>query len=159
MRRTPAVALLLLVPAVAIACGSTTPITPSAQEVKTVTASPDPPRLVQSPFVIVQQPVPVAPQAPRVYYPPPANAGGVQYPTKTDVLVRSGPGTSYSAVSSISAGGLVVIDCQALGEHISGPAGGSSLWDRTSSPSVGYVSDEFIATGTTGTTEQVAPSC
>jgi uncharacterized protein YraI len=148
------------VPAAAIACGTTTPITPSAQEVKTVTASPEPPKLGQPPIVIVQQPAPVAQQAPpRVYYPQPANAGEVQYPTKTDVLVRSGPGTSYSAVSSIPAGGLVVIDCQEVGQHIAGPAGGSSLWDRTSAPSVGYVSDEFIATGTTGTTEQVAPSC
>jgi hypothetical protein len=128
--------------------------------VKTVTASPEPPKPGQPPIIIVQQPAPVAQQAPpRVYYPQPAAVGEVQYMAKTDVVVRSGPGTGYSAISSISGGDLVVLLCQTPGEHISGPAGGSSLWDRTSAPSVGYVSDEFIATGTTGTNEQVAPSC
>ncbi len=161
MKRTPAVALLLLLPAVAIACGTKTPITPAAQQVPPVTASPEAPKPTQPPIIVIPQPVPQPiPQPDRTfYYPRPVDPGVSQYTAKTDIVVRSGPGTSYGAISSISAGDVVTISCQAPGEHVVGPAGGSSLWDQISAPSFGYVSDEFIATGTTGTTEQVAPSC
>jgi uncharacterized protein YgiM (DUF1202 family) len=164
MNHKPSAALLLLLPVLAISCSrAATPVTPAAQEVKPVAATSEPPKVVQPPPVIVQQqaPIVVRPAPPQVYYrqASPGSTGSGYYSAKADVLIRSGPGTSYGAVSSLKAGEFVLIDCQTQGENVRGPAGGSTLWDQTSVPNVGFVSDEFISTGTTGSNDQVAATC
>lgn len=76
------------------------------------------------------------------------------YRVVADVNVRSGPGTSYSKVGSLSAGSRVSIACQTPGEYVPGPLGPSSIWDRIGTGR--YVSDAYIDTGTDG---YVAPRC
>ncbi|WP_255953185.1 SH3 domain-containing protein [Streptomyces odontomachi] len=76
------------------------------------------------------------------------------YRVVANVNVRSGPGTTYSKVGSLSAGSRVSIDCQTPGENVPGPLGPSNIWDRVGSGR--YVSDAYIDTGTDG---YVAPRC
>jgi uncharacterized protein YgiM (DUF1202 family) len=165
MNRAPAAAFLLILPALAISCSSATPITPAAQDVKPVTATPVPAKTQQQPQIVVQPPQIIVQQPPQIVHPAPyyqqptSTAGGGYYSTTSNVIVRTGPGTSYARSSSVAAGDSVYIYCQTHGEQIQGPAGASDLWDRTGPPNDGYVSDEFVATGTTGSNSQIAPSC
>lgn len=69
------------------------------------------------------------------------------------LTVRSGPGNSYSAVSSVANGSSVQILCQAHGSSVPGNWGSTDLWDQIPG---GYVSDGFVYTGSDGT---VAPAC
>jgi hypothetical protein len=70
-----------------------------------------------------------------------------------DLTVRSGPSTSFAAVGSVSDGASVTIQCQKVGQSVTGTFGTTSLWDNIGS---GFVSDAFVATGSDG---QVAPTC
>jgi hypothetical protein len=79
--------------------------------------------------------------------------GTVGTDSGTAVTIRSGPGTSYSAVGSVASGATVTISCQAKGETITGKYGTTNLWDKIGA---GYVSDAYVYTGSDG---QVAPSC
>ncbi|MFE6162435.1 SH3 domain-containing protein [Streptomyces sp. NPDC056486] len=81
-------------------------------------------------------------------------AAATSYPIVADVNVRSGPGTSYGKVGSLSAGARVTILCQKPGEKVTGPTGTSKLWDRIGSGR--YVSDTYVRTGSSG---YVAPRC
>ncbi|MFD3315214.1 SH3 domain-containing protein [Streptomyces sp. NPDC058694] len=64
------------------------------------------------------------------------------------VNVRSGPGTQYRLVRTLSVGSKVPIFCQRPGETISGPYGTTNIWDNIK---VGeYVSDAFVNTGSDG---------
>lgn len=83
-----------------------------------------------------------------------ANAAAASYPVVADVNVRSGPGTSYSTVGTLSAGTLVSILCQASGQVVTGALGTSGIWDRIGSGR--YVSDTYVRTGSDG---YVAPRC
>ncbi|GHJ34727.1 SH3 domain-containing protein [Streptomyces sp. TS71-3] len=76
------------------------------------------------------------------------------YPVVAQVNVRSGPGTSYRKVGTVSAGSLVAISCQTPGQNIVGPLGTSNIWDRIGSGR--YVSDTYVRTGSDGF---VAPRC
>ncbi len=67
--------------------------------------------------------------------------------------VRSGPGTGYSVVGSVSNGQTVQIRCQKRGQSVTGTYGTTNLWDHIGN---GYVSDAYIYTGSDG---QVAPTC
>jgi murein DD-endopeptidase MepM/ murein hydrolase activator NlpD len=69
------------------------------------------------------------------------------------LTVRSGPGTSFSAVGSIPDGATVRISCQTRGSSVTGTYGTSTLWDFIGT---GYVSDAFVSTGSDG---QIAPTC
>ena len=69
------------------------------------------------------------------------------------LTVRSGPGTGYRSVGSVSDGAAVRITCQVRGASVTGTYGTSTLWDRIGS---GYVSDAYVSTGSDG---QVAPTC
>ncbi|ONI87165.1 metalloendopeptidase [Saccharothrix sp. ALI-22-I] len=80
-------------------------------------------------------------------------AGTVGTDSGAAVTIRSGPGTSYSAVGSVASGATVTISCQAKGETITGKYGTTNLWDKIGS---GYISDAFVYTGSDG---QVAPDC
>jgi murein DD-endopeptidase MepM/ murein hydrolase activator NlpD len=70
-----------------------------------------------------------------------------------DLTVRSGPSTSFAAVGSVSDGASVTIQCQKVGQSVTGTFGTTSLWDNIGS---GFVSDAFVSTGSDG---QVAPTC
>lgn len=69
------------------------------------------------------------------------------------LTVRSGSGTGYRAVGSVSNGQPVRITCQKRGQTVSGTYGTSNLWDYIGT---GYVSDAYVLTGSDG---QVAPAC
>jgi surface antigen len=80
--------------------------------------------------------------------------GTVNVPAGQTLLVRSGPGTSYSVTGSLPNGATVSIVCQTHGSSVNGMWGPTNLWDRLSTG--GYASDGFVNTGSNG---QVAPSC
>ncbi|AKZ57263.1 hypothetical protein SAM23877_4218 [Streptomyces ambofaciens ATCC 23877] len=67
--------------------------------------------------------------------------------------VRSGPGTGYSVVRTLSEGAWVQINCQTPGTRVTGPYGTSNIWDNIGG---GYVSDAYVRTGSDG---YVAPRC
>jgi hypothetical protein len=69
------------------------------------------------------------------------------------LTVRTGPGTNYRAVGSLSNGTHVTIRCQKYGQQISGTYGTTRLWDKIGS---GYISDAYVYTGSDG---RVAPRC
>jgi hypothetical protein len=69
------------------------------------------------------------------------------------LTVRSGPGTGYRAVGSLSNGTRVNIRCHKSGTRVTGTYGTSTLWDYIGT---GYVSDAYVYTGTDG---RVAPWC
>lgn len=91
--------------------------------------------------------------------PTPSAYSGGSYPAKDNLVVRSGPDVDSPQVGTISAGDFVTIECQTEGSYVVGPNGASSIWDRISSPSYGYVSDDYVATGTTGTNATITDSC
>lgn len=76
-----------------------------------------------------------------------ANGGGV-------VNLRSGPGTQYPIVGSVSDGAIVTVQCTANGTTHSGRYGPTSLWNRLTNGH--WMSDAFLWTGTSGS---IAPSC
>ena len=79
-------------------------------------------------------------------------AGG--YPVVETVNVRSGPGTSYAKVGTVTVGTYVTVNCQTAGQTIVGPLGTSSVWDCIGSGR--YVSDTYVRNGSDG---YVAPRC
>ncbi|MCX4916174.1 MULTISPECIES: peptidase [unclassified Streptomyces] len=70
------------------------------------------------------------------------------------VNVRSGPGTHFSIVRTLSAGSRIPIYCQCPGESVTGPYGVSKIWDNISNGQ--FVSDAYVQTGSDG---YVAPKC
>lgn len=86
-----------------------------------------------------------------------ASAAGVtSYPIAPgySVNVRTGPGTSYSVVRTLTAGSKVSIFCQRPGDTVSGPYGTSNIWDNIANGE--YVADAYVKTGSDG---YVAPRC
>ncbi|MFF4763900.1 SH3 domain-containing protein [Streptomyces sp. NPDC001292] len=80
-----------------------------------------------------------------------ATAAAVQYyPVAPGVQlnVRSGPGTGYSIVRTLSEGAQVPIYCQTPGTTVSGYYGTSNIWDNIGSGQ--YVSDTYVKTGSDG---------
>ena len=64
------------------------------------------------------------------------------------LTVRSGPGTGYAAVGSVSDGQSVTISCQTSGTSVSGTYGTSTIWDRIGSGR--YIADAYVYTGSDG---------
>ncbi|MER5872399.1 SH3 domain-containing protein [Streptomyces sp. NPDC002044] len=64
------------------------------------------------------------------------------------VNVRSGPGTNYSIIDVLPAGGYVTIRCQCPGTNISGPYGTTNIWDCIGNGR--FVSDAYVKTGSDG---------
>ena len=81
-------------------------------------------------------------------------APGTVNTTSADLNVRSGPGTSYSIVGSLSDGASVTISCQTTGTSVTGTYGTSNIWDKIGTGR--YVPDAYIYTGSDG---RVAPNC
>ncbi|MFB7322752.1 SH3 domain-containing protein [Streptomyces sp. NPDC056190] len=80
-----------------------------------------------------------------------ATAAAVKYyPVAPGVQlnVRSGPGTGYSVVRTLSAGAQVPIYCQTPGTTVSGYYGTSNIWNNIGSGQ--YVSDTYVMTGSDG---------
>jgi hypothetical protein len=76
--------------------------------------------------------------------------------TSSSVNVRSGPGTGYGLVGSLTDGATVSIYCQAAGTTVTGTYGTSNIWDRIGTNR--YVSDTFVNTGNSGYIPNV-PRC
>ncbi|MGW5666941.1 N-acetylmuramoyl-L-alanine amidase [Micromonospora sp. NPDC003776] len=76
--------------------------------------------------------------------------------TSSSVNVRSGPGTGYTVVGSLTDGAGVSIYCQAVGTTVTGTYGTSSIWNRIGTNR--YVSDAFVLTGYDGFIPNV-PRC
>lgn len=64
------------------------------------------------------------------------------------VNVRSGPGTHYPIVRTLSSGSSVPIYCQCPGESISGYYGTTNIWDNIANGQ--FVSDAYVKTGSDG---------
>ncbi|MFJ7063782.1 SH3 domain-containing protein [Streptomyces sp. NPDC101115] len=64
------------------------------------------------------------------------------------VNVRSGPGTKYPIVRTLTLGAWVQIYCQTPGEWITGPYGTTNLWDNIGPGQ--FVSDAYVNTGRDG---------
>lgn len=79
--------------------------------------------------------------------------GTVHTDSGISINVRSGPGTNYGVVGSVSDGQTVTITCQKRGETVTGKYGTSDLWSYIGE---GYISDTYVYTGSDG---QVAPTC
>ncbi|MFE1863318.1 SH3 domain-containing protein [Streptomyces anandii] len=62
--------------------------------------------------------------------------------------VRSGPGTAYPVVRTLSQGAKVPIYCQTPGTTVSGPYGTSNIWDNIGNGE--YVADSYVYTGADG---------
>ena len=73
-----------------------------------------------------------------------------------DLTVRSGPGTGYTAVGTVSDGQTVTIYCQTSGTSVTGTYGTSSIWDRIGSGR--YIADAYVYTGYDGYIPNV-PRC
>ncbi len=84
-----------------------------------------------------------------------AATGTVHTDSGAAVNVRSAPNTSSSIVGSVSDGTSVTIDCQIIGQQVTGKYGTSTLWDHIPAKG-GYVSDTYVYTGSDG---WVAPQC
>ncbi|MGW4498214.1 peptidoglycan DD-metalloendopeptidase family protein [Micromonospora sp. NPDC004336] len=70
-----------------------------------------------------------------------ANGGGT-------LTRRSGPGTGYAALGSVSDGATVTVSCSANGTSHAGRYGTTALWNRLSDGS--WVSDAYLWTGVNG---------
>lgn len=83
-----------------------------------------------------------------VVFPQAANASISASVWGTDgdgVIVRSGPGTSYGAVTGLAEGTSVTVDCQTSGTTVNG----TSIWDHLPGYG-GYATDAYIYTGYDG---------
>ncbi|MGX1564910.1 SH3 domain-containing protein [Streptomyces sp. NPDC055506] len=68
--------------------------------------------------------------------------------------VRSGPGTGYPIVRTLSEGARVAIHCQTPGTRVTGPYGTTTIWDNIASGQ--YISDAYVNTGSDG---YIRPRC
>ena len=72
------------------------------------------------------------------------------------LTVRSGPGTSHSAVGTVADGATVTIHCQTTGTSVTGTYGTSNIWDRIGTGR--FISDAYVYTGYDGYIPSV-PRC
>ena len=75
-------------------------------------------------------------------------ASGTVNTAGAPLTVRSGPGTGYAAVGSVSDGAGVSIGCQTSGTRVDGTYGSSTIWDRIGSGR--YIADAYVYTGHDG---------
>ncbi|MFG1955538.1 N-acetylmuramoyl-L-alanine amidase [Micromonospora sp. NPDC048830] len=73
---------------------------------------------------------------------------GTVYGDVTGLNVRSGPGTSYAVVGSLTGGNTVSVYCQATGTTVTGNKGTTNIWNRIGTNR--YVSDAYVNTGYSG---------
>ncbi len=88
-----------------------------------------------------------------------ATAPYVDTVTGGPITVRVAPFSSKTtAVGQIADNTSVTIKCQVRGQTVTGKFGTSSLWNKLSSPKVGYVSDTNVYTGHSGQYLTTCPS-
>jgi hypothetical protein len=76
------------------------------------------------------------------------------------VNVRTGPATSYPSVGTIDLGKEVMVTCVTTGESVTGPRGAVTTWVHvTASGVAGYVTSQYVATGTAIDDPHVIPPC
>ncbi|WP_393079853.1 hypothetical protein [Streptomyces sp. LN704] len=77
-------------------------------------------------------------------------AAAASYPLApgVSVNVRSGPGTHYTVVRTLSPGSSVPIYCQCPGETVSGYYGTTNIWDNIANGQ--FISDAYVKTGSDG---------
>lgn len=68
--------------------------------------------------------------------------------------IRTGPGSGYQSLGTVTGGQRVAIACTVRGQSVTGPHGATDVWDYIHLE--GYVSDAFIQTGQAGA---VGPAC
>jgi uncharacterized protein YgiM (DUF1202 family) len=83
-------------------------------------------------------------------------SGDHWYRTLGNVNVRSGPGTGYSVVTTLANGTSINISCQTKSN--STPYN-DPVWDRISSPVVGYITDYYASTPTAYDYSPGIPRC
>jgi hypothetical protein len=82
------------------------------------------------------------------------------YPLTDGVNVRAGPGTTYPSAGTMTTGTKVLVVCVIDGETINGPKGPTNKWVRiTGTPPVGYITNEYVDTGTAIDNPAVIPVC
>ena len=81
-------------------------------------------------------------------------ATGTVKTTAASLTVRSGPGTGYAKVGTVTKGTKVNIICQTTGTTVKGTYGTSNIWDKIGTGR--FVSDAYVYTGSDG---RVAPKC
>lgn len=82
--------------------------------------------------------------------------GTVSWTNGLGLTMRTGPGTGYPAVGTLSDGQQVAVLCQVAGDHV----GGTNLWSLISfGGSQVYVSDNYLDNGSGRDIGQVAPTC
>lgn len=70
------------------------------------------------------------------------------------VNIRTGPGTNYGSIGTVTGGQRVAIACTVRGQSITGPYGTTDVWDYIHLE--GYISDAYVYTGQSGA---VGPPC
>ncbi|WP_460493042.1 M23 family metallopeptidase [Dactylosporangium cerinum] len=81
------------------------------------------------------------------------NQGIVDANDDTSINKRSGPGTGYAIVGSVSDGTTVTISCWRNGTTLTGRWGPTAVWDKLTDGT--WVSDAFVYTGT----DTIGPNC
>ena len=69
------------------------------------------------------------------------------------LTIRAGATAGSAAIGSVADGAFITIQCQKVGQSVTGTYGTTTLWDKIGA---GYVSDAFVSTGSDG---RVAPDC
>jgi hypothetical protein len=76
------------------------------------------------------------------------------------VNVRTGPGTTFPSRGTITTGTKVLVVCATDGQTIDGPKGPTSKWvEITGTTPVGYVTNQYVATGAAIDDPKVIPIC
>ncbi|MGC4896328.1 peptidoglycan DD-metalloendopeptidase family protein [Micromonospora sp. DT31] len=80
--------------------------------------------------------------------PAPGTATGTVNTASAPLTVRSGPGTGYTSVGTVTDGTRVTISCQTTGTSVTGTYGTSTIWDRIGTGR--FISDAYVYTGSDG---------
>jgi len=76
------------------------------------------------------------------------------------VNVRTGPGTNFPSLGTLEKGVKVMVVCSATGTAVNGPKGPTSTWVRITGAALsGYVTNEYVDTGSAADDPNVVPRC
>jgi pimeloyl-ACP methyl ester carboxylesterase len=91
---------------------------------------------------------------------PQTGGAGRSYAVTDDLLIRSGPATTYPSAVTVPRGTQVIVQCTMAGETVDGPYGPDSHWDRVTYNGVtGFAADEYIDTKQDITNPALIPPC
>jgi Bacterial SH3 domain len=76
------------------------------------------------------------------------------------VNVRTGPGTTFPSLGTISTGNQVMVVCVVDGQTVDGPKGPTNKWVKiTGTNPAGFVTDQYVDTGAAIGDPKVIPVC